>query len=213
MLGNSIALATLAVMLASEAKRARAPWNFLLWTLSAALLIAAIALQPINDSAPEIGVFLTSIFSSPVAWFVLFMGLFLAVRPFWVKPPDTTADDEAAALKRLGDRALSISQFFQQYRNTKTIWRSDLPSIQPKVIDSVSLLMSLEKIGFVVPKLTGDNPYANAMALEAYFSVVGRMIRDGHVEEMRNSAQQVANDAEQAAARFTNERFWTARDW
>ena len=200
-------------MLSSEAKRANPPWNYGLWTLATIVLLAAIGLQPINNRAPEIGAFLTSIFSSPVAWFVLFIGLFLALRPFWIKTPDTAKQDEASKIILLGKRGLSIARQITSYRETKRLWRSDLPSIQPTVMDGVSLLLSFEKEGIAVPQFNAANPYAAAVGLEQYFSVISPLIRDGHIQEMREAAPDLAKAADQVCHNFSGDRFWTANDW
>lgn len=84
MLGNSIALVTLAVMLASEGKRAAPPWRYGLFTLATVVALIALALKPIANELPGVGLTLNAIFGNPLAWFVLFMGMFFVLRPFWV---------------------------------------------------------------------------------------------------------------------------------
>jgi len=83
MLGNSIALMTLALMIASEGRRAEGYWRPGLYTLATVVALIALTLQPIADQAPVVGSTLSSIFGNPLSWFFLFMGLFFVLRPFW----------------------------------------------------------------------------------------------------------------------------------
>lgn len=96
MLGNTIALLTLALMLASEGKRTEGIWRPGLYTLAVIVGLIALALEPIARELPAVGTTLSAIFGNPLAWFVLLMGLFFVLRPFWAKRPPELSDGDRA---------------------------------------------------------------------------------------------------------------------
>lgn len=99
--GNSIALFAIAAMFGVEAWKAEGRLPRLVLTASAVIFaLAGMFLDPLTDALPKVGTFVSSVFSSPSAWFTLAVALFFVIRPYWtVKSnwslsPDDKNDDQ-----------------------------------------------------------------------------------------------------------------------
>lgn len=213
MMANTIALLTLAFMVAAEARRASGGWRLGLYSLATIVALTAVALGPITSWLPTVGIFLTGVFGSPLAWFVLLMGLFLALRPYWAKAPRTTAEGAAAQARILATKAGLLARRIEEYRATRYLWRDRLPSLVPIVLDGTSLLISFEKAGFAVPLLETGEAERVAVGLEHYFSRIYPLIRDGHEQDARNCSTNFAESARRAALTFQPSNWWTAGDF
>lgn len=210
MLANSIALITLAVMLGSEASRARPPWNYGLWTLTTLVVLVAIGLQPIAGRLPQVGEFLTSIFSAPAAWFVLVIGLFLVLRPFWA---DKKVQTRSVSTLELSNRAFNIVQRVRHQRDAS--WSQRHFGIEPigdVIRDGWSYLLLFEAEGFSVPNLVFQNqPERTALAMEVYFSALHPLLRDGHIAVAKQNSPQIGENAITAGRELKNTD-WSGND-
>ncbi len=73
--------------------------------------------------------------------------------------------------------------------------------------DGMSLLLHYEKHGLPVPKFETNSAEKVVVGLEAYFSDLAALLRDGHVETVLNSAHDAAAHAERVALNF-NPQHW-----
>lgn len=207
MLANQIALATLAAMLGSEASRAKRPWNYVLWMLAILVLIVALGLQLLNVWVPRLGALVTSIFGSPVAWFVLFIGLFLVLRPFWAKPK---VPSQAERLRHLYAEADRIVHRIRNIREVKWLRQETGDEVIELVRDGQSLLLSFAKSGLPIPQFRTHSAERALIGQHEYFSTLCPLIRDGHVENVEAIAEEIAGRAEQLSISFDLEN-WLVR--
>jgi hypothetical protein len=142
MLGNSIALLTLAVMLASEGKRADGWWRPGLYTLAAAVALVALALEPITRELPAVGGGLTAVFGNPLSWFVLAISLFFVLRPFWqtraasrvlAQIQENPIDGKEALSERVGQLSSSMGALRDLLRQEKSAVTQRLRKIEDKI--------------------------------------------------------------------------------
>jgi len=146
MLGNSIALMTLALMLGSEGRRTEGPWRAGLYTLAIVIALAAVALQLIVNALPAVGTTLSAIFGNAVSWFILAISLFFVLRPFWQRKPVSEIpggmrgvdiaeiDREAKIFEAMQSRFSSeIDQLKMVLRAEKETDRSNLEALQVKL--------------------------------------------------------------------------------
>lgn len=208
MLANSIALLTLAVMIAFEARRAEGVARPGLYSLATVVALVAIALKPITAWLPVVGTTLTGIFTSPLAWFVLLMGLYLAIRPFWLGKATAEKAPEHD-FRALGARAGTLAYKISSYRHTGYLWRDRLPDIVPIVLDGQSALISLAKAGFEVPAFQSEDAARVAVGQQSYFNRIHPLIRDGHIEIALEQSRIFADQAELAATALQHGEFWT----
>lgn len=196
-------------MLGSEASRAKSPWNYGLWAAAAIVALIGVGLKSITNALPSAGAFVTTIFGSPLAWFILAVGLFLTIRPIWTKAPDKSAEVAEAHVRGLGERAGAIARFITKYRGTGQLWRDGLPPLAPIVLDGRSLLMSFEKAGFVIPRFQTSETERIAVGMEHYFSLMYPFIRDGHSQTTMQHSGLIAKQAEESATSFVYDHWWT----
>ncbi|MEH6717189.1 hypothetical protein [Parasphingorhabdus flavimaris] len=212
MLANTIALVTLAVMFGSEAKRANPPWNYGLWTLATIILLVGLGIEPITDRIPKTGELLTSVFSSPVAWFVLAIGLYLAIRPFWSgkKAAVVTRADKIRVLSRKADH---IVQNIRYYRGKTWLYRdrNDSDDIIDAAKAGVSLLILFENQGLAVPRFTTQEATKVCIGLHSYFSDLIPIIRDGHFDIIDELAVNAKKRAEAEEIGFDNQNWYLNR--
>jgi hypothetical protein len=208
MLSNSIALLTLALMLASEARRATGAPRAGLYTLATVIALIALALKPITGWVPAVGTTLTNIFGSPVAWFVLLMGLFFALRPFWTKPPGTKGGGKAARYSNLQSRGWYIAERIRHHRALEWFEWSRGENLLDITRDGLSVLIAYEQAGLIVPDFNGiDSAERVCVGMEQYFSALRPFMRDGHVAQVDGMVASVAERARQTAMAF-NPQQW-----
>ena len=84
MLSNSIALIIGAAYFGVEAYRTNGRMGrIVLGSLSALFILAGVFLAPITAAFPKVGTFIAGTFDDPSSWFILLLGLFFVLRPFW----------------------------------------------------------------------------------------------------------------------------------
>ena len=208
MLANTIALLTLAVMLASEGKRTEGGWRTGLYTLATIVALVALALKPIADRLPSVGTALTNIFGSPLAWFVLAMGLYFALRPFWAKQPSAKGATRTQRLKNLQGRGWFLTERIRHHRNLQWFERDRAENLLDITRDGFSILLDYEKEGLPVPHFNNIvSAEKCCVGMEVYFSSLGPFMRDGHVAQVDAMAQSVAERALATAAAFNPEKW------
>jgi len=88
MLSNSIALIIGASYFGVEAYRTNGRvGRIVLSVLSALFVLTGLFLAPLTGAFPKVGAFITGIFDDPSSWFILLIGLFFVLRPFWQPKP------------------------------------------------------------------------------------------------------------------------------
>lgn len=103
MLSDSIALIIGASYFGVEAYRAEGKTaRLVLAALSVAFVLAGIFLPLLTAAYPKVGAFIAAVFDDPSSWFILFLGLFFVLRPFW----QGGASHQAPEMDQAGDALL-----------------------------------------------------------------------------------------------------------
>jgi len=136
---------------------------------------------------------------------IIAVGVILGVRGSRM-----TAKSAPNGFAAMGARAGAIASFITNYRDTGRLWRERLPQIVPTVLDGNSLLLSFEKAGFEIPSFYTNEAERLAIGMQRYFSLMYPLIRDGHIDVAKASAEQIAKAAERAAVDFKPIEWWTS---
>jgi hypothetical protein len=103
-----IMLLSSAVPVAIEAYKAKPPGLYVLWAITAAMVIGGI-FGPMLVSE-QVGAGLDALASNPLTWFILIVALFFVLRPFWQKAAaaydDTVLRDEIATVTTFAEAAV-----------------------------------------------------------------------------------------------------------
>jgi hypothetical protein len=208
LLGESIALIAVAALFGVEAWKANGGFARLVLTVLAVLFaLSGVFLKFLADAIPRAGEIVAETFSQPVAWFVLMMAVFLVLRPFWSGSKETDIAP-AQSGRNLGIRAGNVATRLGLHRGRYSIIqevRDPLPNV---INDGISLLISFEKQGFGIPKLSrlSTNEQA-AFALLEYFTRMSPLLRDGHFDEAKHASPSIAKQAVSAA--LTLQQGWS----
>lgn len=145
-----------------------------------------------------------------LAFGLLALGVFLFYRGGKMQVATIVAPNPYSALSA---RAYRVAGEISGYRNTRGLYRNRLPDLVPIVREGTSLLISFEKAGFPVPRLTSSDAAKVAVGLEHYFGSIAPLLKDGHSDVAINGAQTISNTADDLSESLQMDKWWTASDW
>jgi hypothetical protein len=144
-----------------------------------------------------------------LAFALLALGVFLFYRGGRMQAADIVQPNPYPAL---GADAAAVSHNITTFRATRPIFQDRLPPLLPMLHEGVALLVSFEKNGFSVPRIQSTQGERVAVGMEHYFTVMAPMLRAGHIDEAKNLSASLAEAAQQRAADFQPNQWWTSRD-
>jgi hypothetical protein len=215
MLGNSIALLTLALMLASEGKRSAPPWQYGLFTVATIVALIAFALRPITDLLPSVGTTLSAIFGNPLAWFILLMGAFFVTRPFWLPKQSATSE---RALPVYGSSDLELEERIDGVETTLREATTNLSGAIRSVDQRLEGVReyfggvegtTLKKLEKIEALLSLDRDYARQQVASLYEALGAIYSR----ERLMILAQGIEDLAKELDAPTINRATYTADNW
>lgn len=205
LLSNTIALLTLALMLASEARQAQGRWRAGLFGFATVVALLAVALGPITKLLPAVGTFFDAIFGSPLAWFVLLMGAFFVFRPFWsgIRPTRDGAALNAAILSVAENHRNAIDEIRREFAEHKAHMELCYSAHDQARLSLASEIAELRRGGAALEETIKRN---DEHIRQSLYAILARE----RLNEMGARIEELANEL---CRRLTEGERYTSKDW
>ena len=130
---------------------------------------------------------------SALATVMALLGGYLA---FWPSKKEEAVPSPRQRARTLGVRASNITARLNMHRAPFGRVAEARDPFYDIVQEGISLLLSFEKEGFAIPKMQSlAELERRAVCMLDYFSRIGPLSRDGHINEAKQVSQQLADNA------------------